>query len=274
MGHTVVSPTLAMVEDNYRKAQHAAAQFFQTWVKCSTLVRAKNEFETRNQEAFKVDDSVRAFQKIILPFYFAAGLVQCIFLVVMLDATFFKEMKDAQFWYSLICIFSGIAPIGCSLFAGHCFHKIHFQGDMVVANRVHLNRGWLAAFVLTCIVYLTFVVLITAFSSNAGEYDLIIVPILAIIELVLGIPALASLSMLIVSFIKGRHLKRLEKKTNDLLNWSEKCATYYRYYHLYHRLFNNAHPELQLELQFSPQIERAIQYYEGNWNNDSLSQLQ
>ena len=177
MGHTVVSPTLAIVENNYRKAQHSAAQFFQTWVKCSTLVQAKNEFEIRNQEAFKVDDSVRTFQKIIIPFYFAAGLVQCVFLVVMLDAAFFKEMKDAQFWYSLICIFSGIAPIGCSLFAGYCFHKIHFQGDLVVANRVHLNRGWLAAFLLACIVYLTFVILITAFSSNAGEYDLIIVPI-------------------------------------------------------------------------------------------------
>jgi hypothetical protein len=163
---------------------------------------------------------------------------------------------------------AGIAPIGCSLLAGYCFLNIQPLKDPVIPGKVHLHRGWLAGFVLISLVYLAFVIVLTQCNSNPGEYDLIIVPLLAVIELILGVAAMEGLSNMALFHNKKRHFQMIINNSAALLKWGGKCASAYRHYLQYRILFNYHHPDSPLELYRTPQIERAIQYYEGYWNND------
>ncbi|MBV6441811.1 MAG: hypothetical protein EPGJADBJ_03502 [Saprospiraceae bacterium] len=260
-----------MVEDSFRKAEFAAAQFFQTLVKRTLLMREKNDFVNRNHHFLIIDDAKRFTQKMAIPFYVSAGLVQSIFLYNMLDAAFFADMENGKFWYNLLCVLAGIAPIGCSLWAGNCFLQIQPKADPVVPGRLHYHRGWLASFLIISFVYLGFVVLLTKFNSNPGEYDLIIVPVLAVVELILGVPAVEGLNALALFWNKRNHIKGLLDNSAALLKWAGKCATAYRHYLQYRILFNKQHPENQIDLLTSPQIERAIQYFKGYWNYDNHS---
>lgn len=265
---TTIHTNLTMVEDAFKKAENAAAEFFQTLVKRTLLVKEKKDFDQRNHQLLMLDDAKRFAHHAAIPFYFAAGLVQSMFLYNMLDAAFFEDVENGKFWYNLLCLLAGIAPIGCSLWAGYCFLNIQPKRDPVAPGKVHLNRGWLAGFVIISIVYLTFVLLLTQCNSHPGEYDLIIVPILAVIELILGIPAMEGLSGWALFRNKKNHIQGLINNSAALLKWAGKCATAYRHYQQYLKLFNHEHPETPIHMHTTPQIERAIQYFEGYWSNN------
>ena len=70
---TTIHPNLTMVEDSFKKAEYAAAQFFQTLMKRSSLVREKNDFESRNSQLLLVDDAKLFARKMAIPLYFSAG---------------------------------------------------------------------------------------------------------------------------------------------------------------------------------------------------------
>lgn len=274
MAHTDKSINMATVEDYYRKSSRFAAKFLQVLMNHSILQRKKMDFEQRNQQHFQGEDSTRNFQKMMVGFYLAAGLVQGIFLKNMVDAAFFKGMKDGQFWYVLLSILAAVAPLGFSLCAGYCFHNINMQSDLVIKNKLRFQRNWLFAFLFISLGYLGFVVVLTLYSNGFALGEMILVPVLAVMELVLGIPAALGINLFNMEYTQKQLSEQLKRNVGSIFNHSEQCAIHYRNYTLHLRHYNQAHPEMPMELQSSPQIERAIQYYEGRWNQDNWPQLE
>ncbi len=274
MAHTDKNINMATVEDYYRKSSRFAAKFLQILMNHSLLHRKTKDFELRNKQHFQGEDSTRNFQKMMVGFYLAAGLVQGIFLKNMVDAAFFKGMKDGQFWYVLLSILAAVAPLGFSLCAGFCFHNINLQSDLVIKNKLRFHKGWLLAFVFISMVYLGFVVVLTLYSNGFALEEMILVPVLAVMELVLGVPAALGINLINIEFTQKQLSAQLKQNVGAIFNNAEQCAVQYRYYKLHLQHYNHAHPEMPMELQSSPQIERAIQYYEGRWNQDNWPQLE
>lgn len=273
MRHNSVCPTPAIVERHHRLAAHSAALFSQAMLLHPVLLHRWRAYTTRHHQLLHSESARHNFEKMMIVFYLAAGLVQGVFLYHMVDATFFDSIPDGQYWYVLVSLLAAIAPLGCSLLAGYYYRNIRISRDPVVYGHFHITWGALLAFFFIGGVYLIFVCLLASFFSHEGLDGLILVPLLAVIELILGIPAASGLSVLILETTERLYYKQVLHNSKAMFRWAEKSATHYRYYELCRNLFNRQHPDLSVELLISPQIERAIQFYEGRWGNDSPPQL-
>lgn len=268
MHQTVICPTPAMVERYYRLAAKCAADFFQTLLLQPLLAHRWRDYAERNRHTLQMDSSRRNLEIALILFYLGAGLVEGILLVQMLDAGLFAAMDDGRFWYALVSVFAAFGPLGCSLWAGYCFGRIRIQRDPVIAGRLHVSWGWLAAFLAVSAVYLAFVGFLAYHFKKDGLDILGMVPLLALVELILGIPAASGLSALTIVLTERFHFSQLVRNSEAVLRYASAATTHFRHFQLYRNIYNRQHPEFPLESRISPRIERAIEYYEGRVEGD------